>query len=248
MSGNLSWKPASPAPRLIPARFNSTSSAASASSAPAAAATTAGDNAAGAASQAEATDVSDLSALDITQLPEKVGYLKDLGLDYGWGPSALIEWIIEHIHIWTGLPWWASIVGTGLLIRLALLKPMMGASDTAAKIQNLKHITNPLRLSMMHHARSQNTLELMKARAELQALHDKHGIKPWKSFIPMAQIPLGYGCFRVVRGMAALPVPGLASESVAWLKDLTVSDPYFILPAATAGFMYLSFRVRFPLS
>lgn len=233
---------------MIPARFNSTSAAASASSAPAAAATTAGDNAAGAASQAEATDVSDLSALDITQLPEKVGYLKDLGLDYGWGPSALIEWIIEHIHIWTGLPWWASIVGTGLLIRLALLKPMMGASDTAAKIQNLKHITNPLRLSMMHHARSQNTLELMKARAELQALHDKHGIKPWKSFIPMAQIPLGYGCFRVVRGMATLPVPGLASESVAWLKDLTVSDPYFILPAATAGFMYLSFRVRFPLS
>lgn len=238
LTGNLSWKPASSASRLISARFNSTSSAS------AAAATTASNNAAEGAPQAETTNVSDLSDLDITQIPEKIGYLKELGLDFGWGPSSIIEWTIEHIHIWSGLPWWASIVGTGLLLRLALLKPMMDASDTSAKIQNLKHLSTPLRASMMYYAREGNNAEVMKIRAQMQDLHNKHGVKPWKAFVPMLQIPFGYGCFRVVRGMSALPVPGLAGESVGWLKDLTVADPYFILPAATAAFMYLSFRVR----
>lgn len=96
----------------------------------------------------------------------------------------------------------------------------------------------------MYYAREGNNAEVMKIRAQMQDLHNKHGVKPWKAFVPMLQIPFGYGCFRVVRGMSALPVPGLAGESVGWLKDLTVADPYFILPAATAAFMYLSFRVR----
>ncbi|KAL1999715.1 hypothetical protein VTN02DRAFT_4128 [Thermoascus thermophilus] len=236
LAGNLSWKPASSVSRSISARFNSTSSAS------AAAATTASNDAAERAPQADTTNVSDLSDLDITQIPEKIGYLKELGLDFGWGPSSIIEWTIEHIHIWSGLPWWASIVGTGLLLRLALLKPMMDASDTSAKIQNLKPLSTPLRASMMYYAREGNNTEVMKIRAQLQDLHIQHGVKPWKAFVPMLQIPFGYGCFRVVRGMSSLPVPGLAGESVGWLKDLTVADPYFILPAATAAFMYLSFR------
>jgi len=58
----------------------------------------------------------------------------------------------------------------------------------------------------------------------------------------LLQIPLGYGCFRVVRGMASLPVPGLMTESVSWLTDLTAPDPYFILPVATSAFLYFSLK------
>ena len=189
------------------------------------------------------TDVADLSALDINSIPEKIGYLKDLGLDFGWGPSAMIEYMIEHIHIWSGLPWWASIVGTGLLIRLALLKPMFGAADTSAKINNVKHITTPLRAEMIKHTRDGNTSAAAKARVDMTELHREHGIKPWKSFVPFLQIPFGIGCFRVVRGMSELPVPGLAAESVAWLQDLTVADPFYILPAVSSIAMYLSMKV-----
>ncbi|GAD96866.1 predicted protein [Paecilomyces variotii No. 5] len=227
-----------PAFRTTSARFNSSSSAAPA----AAAATTTNTTAADGTSALDSVDVTDPSAIDITQIPEHVGYLKEIGLDYGWGPSALIEYILEHIHIYTGLPWWASIAATGLLVRAALFKPTMSASDTSAKISNLKPVSTPLRTKMMQYARDGNNPEMMKARAELQELHDFHGVKPWKAFVPMLQIPIGYGCFRVVRGMAALPVPALALEQVGWLKDLTVSDPYFILPMITAGCMYLTFR------
>ncbi|KAJ9296914.1 hypothetical protein DTO217A2_8720 [Paecilomyces variotii] len=236
-SNSPSRATALPAFRTISARFNSTSSAA-----PAAAATTANSAAADGTGALDAVDVTDLSATDITQIPEHVGYLKDIGLDYGWGPSAFIEYVLEHIHIYTGLPWWASIAATGLLVRAALFKPTMSASDTSAKISNLKPISTPLRAKMMYYAREGNNQEMLKARAELQELHDLHGVKSWKAFVPMLQIPIGYGCFRVVRGMAALPVPALAMEQIGWLKDLTVSDPYFILPTFAAACLFLTFR------
>lgn len=222
---------------MTSARFNSTSSAA-----PVAAATTSG-SATDAASVIDSIDIGELSAAEITQIPEKIGYMKDVGLDYGWGPSAFIEFVLEHVHIYTGLPWWASIAATGLLVRLSLFKPTMAASDTSAKITNLKPISTPLRTKMMHYAREGNNAEMLKARAELQELHDQHGVKSWKAFVPMLQIPIGYGCFRVVRGMAALPVPALALEHAGWLTDLTVSDPYFILPTFAAACLFLTLRV-----
>lgn len=58
----------------------------------------------------------------------------------------------------------------------------------------------------------------------------------------MLQIPLGFGMFRVIRGMASLPVPAMLNESIFWLNDLTVHDPYFILPAMTALFMFSSLK------
>jgi membrane protein insertase Oxa1/YidC/SpoIIIJ len=230
-NASLQYGPFSAFPHAF-ARFNSTSSAAASESA---------------ASQTQPASFSDLPSLAIEQIPEKAGYLKELGLDYGWGPSSIIQFLIEHIHIWTGLPWWASIVGTGLLVRVALFKPTLSASDNAAKVQKVKPVIDPIRSHMLQQSRTGNSAEIMKSRAELQELYKKHDIKMWRSFVPLLQIPIGYGCFRVVRGMAALPVPGLATESVAWLKDLTVNDPYFILPAMTAGFLYLTFKVGITL-
>jgi len=185
----------------------------------------------------------ELAGLDITKIPEQIGYLKELGLDFGWGPAAMIEWVIEHLHITSGLPWWASIVGAGLIVRLALLKPMLNASDQGAKMQNMKPQSEPLRREMMAALKDQNQIEVQRKRAELSELNKVHGINPWKNLIPMLQIPLGFGTFRVVRGMAGLPVPAMLDESVLWIQDLTISDPYYLLPAATTAFMYFTLKV-----
>ncbi|OXV08485.1 hypothetical protein Egran_03753 [Elaphomyces granulatus] len=235
LAGDGCWKAKNSMFQPTASRFNSTTSM------PTEAATTLRSDAVNAVSQADSTDLHD-HPLDIEKIPEHIGYLKDLGLDFGWGPSSVIEYIIEHIHIWTGLPWWVSIIGTAVLVRFALLKPMISASDLSAKLRKLKPLTDDIRLRMTVFARARNTIELTKAKAELQDLYREHGVKQWKAIVPLLQIPLGYGCFRVVRGMAALPVPGLTTESVAWLTNLTAADPYFILPAATSAFLYFSLK------
>lgn len=37
---------------------------------------------------------------DASPIPEQIGYLKDLGLDYGWGPTSFVQWLIENIHVY----------------------------------------------------------------------------------------------------------------------------------------------------
>lgn len=230
-NGIAPWRAASVAAGPAAIRFNSSSSHTTAAPTPE---TT---------DPGALTEASDLADFEIASIPEKIGYLKELGLDYGWGPTSIMQYVIEHIHIWGGMPWWASIVGAGLLVRFLLLKPMLQASDQSARMHNVKPVTNPIRQEMLRAVRENNQVEVHRRRAELTQAHVDAGVKMWKTFVPMLQIPFGYGIFRIVRGMTSLPVPTILDESVLWLNDPTIADPMFILPALTSLFMYLTFKV-----
>ncbi|KAL2829822.1 60Kd inner membrane protein-domain-containing protein [Aspergillus pseudoustus] len=185
----------------------------------------------------------DLSNVDINAIPERIGYLKELGLDYGLGPSSIMQWTMEHFHIWGGLPWIASIVATGAIVRFALLPLFFRAADNGTKTANTRHLTQPIRMELMRASQERNQTEILRCKAALQKVNKEHGISGWAMFAPMlAQIPLGYGCYRVVQGMTHLPVPSLAAEQFGWITDLTVSDPYFILPIATAILQYFTIK------
>ncbi|OJJ48494.1 hypothetical protein ASPZODRAFT_14629 [Penicilliopsis zonata CBS 506.65] len=234
LAGRPSFKSSPSVRAWSAARFNSTSAATTTTTVASVA-----EN--GSESTVEkAADV--LSEVDLTAIPERIGYLKEIGLDYGWGPSSIVQYIIEHIHIYSDLPWWASIIGCGVLFRLAMVKPTFIAADNGAKLSNLKPIMEPIRAKMFHEMRSKNQQVAMKLKAELAQITEQNGIKNYRSFLPMIQIPFSIGCYRVVYGMTSLPVPGLAMESLGWLKDLTVADPYFLLPVMTTLFMYLTIR------
>jgi YidC/Oxa1 family membrane protein insertase len=189
------------------------------------------------------TSLGDSQLPNIDDIPEKIGYLKELGLDYGWGPSAFMEWLIEHIHIWGGVSWWASLAAAALVTRIALFHPSLKAADNAAKTGPIKNEMMELRTKRMQLLSQGKQLEAAKAKVELDDLYVKHDIKLWRNFVPLLQIPLGFGTFRVVRGMATLPVPGLAMEQFGWIHDLTSYDPWYILPALATGFMYLTMKV-----
>ncbi|KAJ5416949.1 uncharacterized protein N7487_000499 [Penicillium crustosum] len=225
LSGSAPWRMAPAAIGPAAVRFNSTSS-----------------NSALPEFAFDGTLKNGVNIHDITTIPERIGYLKELGLDFGWGFSSTMQWLIEHTHIWTGLPWWASIVAVGLITRVAMLKPVIGASENAARMTNAKSKTDPLRQRMVAASTEGNQQEAQIVRAQLKEINNAHGIKTWKSFLPMLQIPLGFGCFRVVRAMTSLPVPALATETAGWVKDLTVADPTYILPMIAAGTLCLSLR------
>ncbi len=190
-------------------------------------------------------DLSQLTSADLAAIPERIGYLKDLGLDYGWGPTAFIQFLLEHIHIYTGTPWWASILLTAVTVRLALFKPYVGAADASARLAKIQPITAPVRDKMMACQRTGDQQGMLLARQELKEIHKKADIKTYKAFVPLLQVFLGFGTFRLFRGMASLPVPGLETGGLLWLQDLTVPDPYYILPVVTSAAFYLLMRVRF---
>lgn len=158
----------------------------------------------------------------------------------------MMEFIIEHVHVFAGTPWWASIAMTAVLVRLVLLKPYIGAADVGARMAKIKHITAPVTTRMTDASRAGDTAATMEARSELSRIHARAGVKPWKTFVPMLQIFLGYGSFRLIRGMASLPVPGLETGGFGWITDLTLSDPLHVLPLATGAMFYLTMKVCCP--
>ncbi|KAH0559912.1 hypothetical protein GP486_003568 [Trichoglossum hirsutum] len=186
------------------------------------------------------------AATEISAVPAHIGYLKELGLDFGWGPTAFVEWLLEHIHVWTGTPWWASIVIAAVTVRVALLKPYIGAADTSARLASIKHLAAPITGKMTALSRAGDRSGAMMARAELKALYAKSGVKPYKAFVPLVQVFLGYGSFRLMRAMASLPVPGLENGGFAWFPDLTVTDPFYIMPLATGTLFLLVMKPLHP--
>ncbi|KAH8890182.1 hypothetical protein GQ53DRAFT_722074 [Thozetella sp. PMI_491] len=196
------------------------------------------------------TSFENLTGSQLLDIPEKIGFLKELGLEYGYGPTSMMEWITENIYLYTGLPWWATITAVAVAIRLALLKPSITAAEHQGKLQQLNR--DPRYTAIVQRFRdsafgpNKDQTAMMMARQEKSLMERQVGLKQWKVFVPMLQLPLAIGMFRLLRDMAALPVPSLESGGLLWFTDLTVADPYFALPIAGAAMFYQVLKVGAP--
>lgn len=177
-------------------------------------------------------------------MPEHIGYLKEIGLDYGWGPTAMVEWALEHVHIWSGLPWWSSIAITALGLRLVMAPLFLRSSDIGARMQAMQPVIKPINDRMKAAMTTSDMEAATKLRAELKAVYKAAGIAPSAMLAPaLIQGIFGFCAFRLMRAMANLPVPGLENGGFLWLSDLTARDPYYILPAVMAASMHVVFRL-----
>jgi YidC/Oxa1 family membrane protein insertase len=177
-------------------------------------------------------------------LIEKHGALKELGLDYGWGPTAFFEWMIEHIYLDTGIGWGASIIAVTLLIRVALFKFQMNGSDSMAKMQAVAPVVKDLSDKMAEAIKNGDDETNREARKRQMQIYKAIGVKPINTIAPMLmQGVIGFGAFRCLRGMSTLPVPGMDQSGWLWFTDLTVTDPYHLLPFLSGGIMCLAMKV-----
>ncbi|KAK0660096.1 OXA1 inner membrane protein mitochondrial precursor encoded by the oxa1 protein [Cercophora samala] len=193
-----------------------------------------------------------LSGSDLLNMPEQIGFLKNLGLDYGWGPTSLMEFFLEHTYVYSGLPWWASIALVSLGIRAVLVKPMFTAAEMNQKLQDLKRDPKYEALEKDVLSAFQGGVELdkyamMEKRNKMKAMRRASGYRMLPASLPaLVQIPVGFGMFRLIRGMADLPVPSMETGGTLWFTDLTVSDPTFVLPLIGAGLMIAAMRIPLP--
>ena len=185
-----------------------------------------------------------LSSADQLPIAEKIGYLKELGLDYGWGVTSSIQWLLEHVHVYSGSPWWASIALTAIVVRLAVFPLYVTAMDTSGRLSAIQPQMVPLQQRINMAKQSQDQATLLTAIAEMRGLFRTNNIKFRNMFWPLLiQFPVGFCTFRLLRAMADLPVPGLENQGFLWMTDLTVPDPYFIIPITLGSIMYMTFKV-----
>lgn len=174
---------------------------------------------------------------------EHIGYLHSLGLDYGWGPTSIVQWTLEHIHVYSGMPWWGSLMVTSVLIRVCIIPLTIKMSDSQARMATVKPLLDPLQKRMSEGLRNKDQMAVAAAREEMQIIRRRSGFSfKWMGFAMTANMVFAYCSFKLLRAMAALPVPGFYNGGALWFKDLTLADPYYIIPGLMAAGFHLSVR------
>ncbi|KAF1962467.1 hypothetical protein CC80DRAFT_161496 [Byssothecium circinans] len=168
------------------------------------------------------------------------GNLKDLGLDYGWGPTAFFENLMELSYLNLDAGWVGSIAASAVILRLILFFGFqVRGSDSMAKLASMKPILQPLMDQMEEAKRRGEDDKVQALKMKQQSIMSEVGGDMFKNLgTPIAGMVTGFGAFRCLRGMSELPVPGMTTESFLWINDLTVADPTYALPVLTAGLMY----------
>lgn len=184
---------------------------------------------------------------DFLNMPEGIGYLKSMGLDFGWGVTSTMGWVLEHVHIWGNLSWGGSIVATAVLLRVAFFWPFLKSTRFNHRMKLMqedpRHVENTKK--MQEAARSGDRQAQQEVFGLNKLLRQEYNAPISGILWGFLPIPFSIGFFRILNSMAKLPVPGMETGGFAWFQDLTVADPYYILPATATCFMVGTLVVSF---
>ena len=133
---------------------------------------------------------------------------------------------------------------TALLVRLSLVKLFFKSTDVAARQRALMPVLKPVQEKIKMAKKTGDQDAVQQASQEMKLICKTAGFNPLTILLPTVfQGMLGFGTFRLIRGMTSLPVPGLKTGGVAWFPDLTLPDPYYVLPAIVSVSMHMFVRV-----
>ncbi len=157
----------------------------------------------------------------------------DLTVDYSflWFLAAPIYWLLTNINSFAG-NYGASIILLTLIVKLVFYKlsetqyrSMAGMRRLMPKIQQLKE---------------RHGADRMKLQEATMALYKKEKINPFGGCLPLlVQMPVFIALYWVLMQSVELR----HAPFFLWLDDLSVRDPFFVLPLLMGATMYLQTRM-----
>ncbi|HPY39743.1 MAG TPA: membrane protein insertase YidC, partial [Thiolinea sp.] len=167
---------------------------------------------------------------------EKIAKGLDLTVDYGIFAvvSKPIFWVMQTIHSFVGNWGWTIILLT-LFIKLLFFLPSAASYKSMAKMKaaapKMKEINE--RFSSDPQAKQKAMMELYK----------KEKINPLGGCLPiLIQIPVFMGLYWVILESVELR----QAPWILWYKDLSIMDPFFILPLLMGASMFLQQKLNPP--
>ncbi|KAH7927552.1 hypothetical protein BV22DRAFT_1060676 [Leucogyrophana mollusca] len=193
-------------------------------------------------SSADAPDIPVIAPSADAIPPLQFGDLAELGLA-GWTPAGIIRWSFELLNVSTGMPWFYTIIAGTLLWRVALFPASVISIRNSARLLPYSSQLMALTEDMKTVDRS-DRLALQRLALKRQKIYEDAGVKVLPSIImPFVQIPVTLGMFFGVKKLVQLPVEQLKESGVDILSNLTVPDPYYILPLITTAMINVQMQV-----
>jgi YidC/Oxa1 family membrane protein insertase len=142
----------------------------------------------------------------------------------------------------TDLPWYGTIIGTVVVMRTMLFPLSLAAQRSAARTALLRPELE--RMTAKIKAAATDT-ERQRYQAELGQTMTVNGANPLKGMAyGLAQAPFLISLFLALRGLGER-FPEINQGGALWFTDLSVPDPYYILPAISSLTMLLSMEINF---
>ena len=155
----------------------------------------------------------------IQPMMEKVATGLELTVDYSWLTfiAKPIYWLLNKIHTLVG-NWGLAIIGVTLVIKALFFKLSEASYKSMAKMRKIQPRLQQLKERYADDRQRFNT--------EMMAMYKTEKVNPMGGCLPiMVQIPVFISLYWVlVETVELRQVPFL------WLSDLSVQDPFFVLP------------------
>ena len=172
------------------------------------------------------------------------GDLASLGLCANT-PVGWLQYMIEYVHIHANLPWWGAVVASTFILRAVIFPVVMKIQKNGVVMNNINPELQKLMKRQKEYRQMGNKMLADQYSHKIWAVYQKHNCNPLKmAVMPLIQLPLFLSFFIAIRKMAAVPVESMKSGGALWFTDLTVPDPYYILPVLACGSFVASIEVH----
>lgn len=165
---------------------------------------------------------------------EKIAPGLELTVDYGWLTviAKPIFWLMKQIHSLVG-NWGWSIILLTLVIKLAFFK----LSETSYRsMANMRKMTP--RIQALKDRFGDDKQRLNQAMMEL---YKKEKINPLGGCLPiLVQIPVFIALYWVLLESVELR----QAPFILWIRDLSIKDPYFVLPVIMGVSMFIQQKLN----
>jgi YidC/Oxa1 family membrane protein insertase len=136
---------------------------------------------------------------------------------------------IEYFHVAHDMEWWAAIVATTLVMRVAAVPLTVTQQKNAARMHLAKPEIEAINKLAQTHSQDKEALE--RYQGEIWKIWKKYDCNPVKMFAPLVvQAPVFISFFIAIQRMSH-GVPSFATGGRGtWFTDLSVADPTYVLP------------------
>jgi YidC/Oxa1 family membrane protein insertase len=165
---------------------------------------------------------------------EKVAPGLDLVVDYGWLTviAAPLFWVLAAIYKLAGNWGWA-IMGLTLLLKLAFFPLSAASYKSMAKMRVLT--PKLVKLKEVYGDDKQ------RLNQEMMALYKKEKVNPLGGCLPvLVQIPVFIALYWVLLGTVEMR----NAPWLGWITDLSVKDPYYVLPLIMGATMFIQTKLN----
>lgn len=163
-----------------------------------------------------------------TERLEQISPYLDLTVDYGWlwWVSKPLFWVLKWLHELVG-NWGLAIIGLTLIVKALFFKLSATSYKSMAKMRKLA--------PKMAELKERLGDDRQKFSQEMMKMYKTEKVNPFGGCLPLLiQMPVFLALYYVLMESVELR----HAPFVGWITDLSVKDPYFVLPIIYGITMY----------